>query len=150
MLYGGQAVTQAASPPIGITGGIQWKGRSLFNWVTEPLQELPERCCKQNELPQGLRLPIFPKGCPLNLFSRAGLAAKQQWFGISVCLHLDGLPTKDDDPHLAEATGFKVPVTRLHPYSLTVKTVPPGSVIGPHRKARSWTLTVRGYLRHKP
>lgn len=67
------------------------------------------------------------------------MATRQRRFEIRVFLLLDELPSKVDEPHLPEATGFKAPVVRLLPLLLLVETVPPGLVAKPLEKARSWT-----------
>lgn len=80
------------------------------------------------------------------------IAARQRRFQIGVYLLLDERPSKAYESHLSKATGFKVTVTRLHPFSFSPveKRGPPGLEAKSHVKARSWILVDRGNQRHMP
>ncbi|KAH3839578.1 hypothetical protein DPMN_113010 [Dreissena polymorpha] len=67
---------------------------------------------------------LIPLAFPIN-----GYAGRQRSFEIRVFLFLDGLPTKDREPHLPEAKGARdPPATTI----LSVKNGLPGSEAKSH------------------
>ena len=81
------------------------------------LQELPEGCRHQQSNCLRGSTPDFSSGLTPEAFPVTGYAARQRRFEIRVFLPLAGLPSWVDEPQLPEASGFKAPGTRLHPYS---------------------------------